>query len=89
MEGNPYDPESIFSLGNSAISCSEIEVTKKMLLTKGQLISKCLFSSKKWMKTSCTVVKTNLFICFLEEFTTWQFAFEINWPLKSSPKITF
>ena len=51
MGGNPYDPESIFSLGNSAITCSEIEVTKKkMLLTKGQLISKCLFGVFNFFK---------------------------------------
>ena len=23
----------------------------------------------------------NSFVCFLEEFMAWQFAFEINWPL--------
>jgi hypothetical protein len=50
VEGNPYDPESIFSLGNSAITCSEIEVTKKMLLTKGQLILKCLFGVFNFFK---------------------------------------
>ena len=27
------------------------------------------------------VVKSNSFVHFLEEFTVWQFAFEINWPL--------
>ena len=27
------------------------------------------------------LVKTNSFVCFLEEFMAWQFAFEINWPL--------
>ena len=38
-------------------------------------------SSKKRTKTHCIVVQTNSFVCFLEEFTAWQFAFEINWPL--------
>ena len=37
-------------------------------------------SSKKRV-TRHIVEKTNSFVCFLEEFTTWQFAFEINWPL--------
>ena len=39
-------------------------------------------SSKKWTKTRRIVVKTNSFVSFLEEFTAWQFAFEINWPLR-------
>ena len=26
-------------------------------------------------------VKTNSFVCFLEEFTAWKFSFEINWTL--------
>jgi hypothetical protein len=58
------------------------------LPAKGQLISKCLFGVfnffQKWRKTRCIVVKTNSFVRFLEEFTPWQFAFEINWPLKST-----
>ena len=33
------------------------------------------------MQTCCTVVKMNSFVHFLEEFTAWQFASEINWPL--------
>ena len=33
------------------------------------------------MKTRLTVVKINLFVRFLEEFTAWQFAFEIKEPL--------
>ena len=32
-------------------------------------------SSKKWMKTSCMVVKSNSFVRFLEKFAAWQFAF--------------
>ena len=40
-------------------------------------------SSKKRTKTRRIVVKTNSFVRFLEEFTAWQFAFEINWPLKN------
>jgi hypothetical protein len=38
-------------------------------------------SSKKQTKTRRIVVKTNSLVHFLEEFTAWQFAFEINWPL--------
>ena len=33
------------------------------------------------MKTHCIPVKMNSFVRFLEEFTAWQFNFEINWPL--------
>ena len=39
------------------------------------------FLPNKWTKTRRILVKTNSFVCFLEEFTAWQFAFEINWPL--------
>ena len=53
---------------------------------KGEIISKCFFlaedSSKKQTKTRCILVKTNSFVRFLEESLTWQFAFEINWPLR-------
>ena len=43
--------------------------TVNLTLCKGQVISKCLFG---------------VFNClFLEVFTAWQFAFEINWPLVS------
>ena len=45
-------------------------------------------SSKKWMKTRC-IVEMNSFLCFLEEFTAWQFAFEINWPLGAQSFYTF
>ena len=38
-------------------------------------------SSMKQTKTRHIVVNTNSFILFLGEFTAWQFAFEINWPL--------
>ena len=38
-------------------------------------------SSKKQTKKHRIVVKTNWFVCFLEEFMAWQFDFEINWPL--------
>ena len=38
-------------------------------------------SSEKRTKTHRIVVKTNSFVRFLEEFTAWQFAFEIIWPL--------
>ena len=38
-------------------------------------------TSKKWTKTRRIVVKTNSFVRFLEDFTAWQFAFEVIWPL--------
>ena len=38
-------------------------------------------SSKKQTETRRIVVKTNSFVRFLEEFTAWQFAFKIIWPL--------
>ena len=42
-----------------------------------------LISSKKQTKTRpIEVVKTNPFVCFLEEFMSWQFAFEVIWPLR-------
>ena len=54
-------------------------------LAKGQLISKYILvssiSSKKHTKTRRIIVKTKLFVRFLEEITAWQFAFEITWPL--------
>ena len=37
--------------------------------------------SKKRTKARCIVVKTNSFVHFFEEFTDWQFTFEINWLL--------
>ena len=40
-------------------------------------------SSKKRTKTCRIMVKTNSFVRFLEEFTAWQFAFKINWPLEA------
>ena len=58
--------------------------------TKGQLISKGLFGvfnffQKKKNENKSTwgiiVVRSNSFVRFLEEFTAWQFAFELNWPL--------
>ena len=36
-------------------------------------------SSKKHTKSRHRVLKTNSFVRFLEEFTAWQFAFEIIW----------
>ena len=45
-------------------------------------------SSKKQTKTCPIVVKTNSFIRFLEEFTAWQFSFEIIWPLGHARVVT-
>ena len=44
-------------------------------------------SSKKRTKTRRIVIKMNLYVRFLEEFKAWQFAFEINWPLKSEKNV--
>ena len=52
------------------------------IISKGFLVSS--ISSKKRMKTCRIVVKMNSFVWFLEEFTTWQFAFVMNRPLKVS-----
>ena len=50
--------------------------------TKGQIISKRLFGAfnffQKTNETHRILVKTNLFVRFLEEFLALQFAFEIN-----------
>ena len=54
---------------------------------KGQLISKCLFSVFtifQKMKTNRQVVKSNLFVYFLEETSAWKNHFEYVWPLKTS-----
>ena len=52
---------------------------------KGQIISKCLFGvlnfSQKMKENTSHTIKINAFVRFLEDFTAWQFAFEINWPL--------
>ena len=60
-----------------------------MGLTKGQLISKCLFgvinSSKKRMKTirfeETIVVKSSFFVSFLEELKISKRHYEFKWPL--------
>ena len=44
-------------------------------------------SFKKWTKTCRIVVKTNSFVRYLEEFTTWQFSFEIKWLLQKTMAI--
>ena len=57
--------------------------------SKGQLISKCLYGVFNFFQKSkenkstwdIIVVKSNSFVHFLEEFTAWQFAFEVYWPL--------
>ena len=63
--------------------------TNKTSFAKGQLISKCLFgvfnffqeTNENKSHSSKNEFKTNSFIHSLEEFTAWQFAFEIIWPL--------
>ena len=59
--------------------------TVDLTLTKGQLISKCLFVDfnffQKTNKNTLHSSKNEFIHSFLEEFTAWQFAFEINWPL--------
>ena len=42
-----------------------------------------LISSKKQTKKCHIVAKMNSIVRFLEEFSTCQFAFEINWPLRT------
>ena len=54
-------------------------------MSKGQLISKCLLAVfnffQKTNKNMSHSSKNKFIRSFLEEFMTWQFAFEINWPL--------
>ena len=56
---------------------------------KGQLILKCLFGVftffQKRTKTSRQVVKSNLFVRFLEETSAWKNHFEFVWPLAVHP----
>ena len=44
---------------------------------------------KKRKQVAYLLVETNLFVCFLEEFTAWQFAFEINQPLAMGKSYVF
>ena len=68
---------------------SQNELPFGWINVKGQLISKCLFGVLNFFQKTneikstwdIIVVKSNSFVCFLEEFTALQFAFEINWPL--------
>ena len=58
----------------------------------GQIISKRPFSFFNFFqKTNKNTLHSskNEFIClFLEEFTAWQFAFEINWPLENTQEVS-
>ena len=63
-----------------------------MRLSKGQLISKCLFGVfnyfQKTNKNKSTwgtiVVKSNSFVRFLEETSAWKYHFDFVWPLVPS-----
>ena len=72
---------------HTAITLS-LPICQSTWVVKGQIISECLFgvfnSFKRTNKNTSHSSKTNSFIRFLEEFTDWQFAFEINWPLETS-----
>ena len=56
----------------------------KLVDSKGQLISKCLFGvfnffqkmKENKLSSGIVVVKLNSFVVLLEEFTAWQFAFQ-------------
>ena len=71
----------IASLGYlvSNLCIANIDLVKVSCFRNVFLVSS--ISSKKRTKTRLIVVKTNSFVCFLEEFTAWQFAFKIIWPL--------
>ena len=62
-----------------------MKIGKKWKTLKGQIISKLFFSgrgfSQKTNENMSHTSKTNSFVRFLEEYSAWQFAFEINWPL--------
>ena len=65
---------------------------KKMLLAKGQLISKCLFGVFNFfqkMNENTSHSSKNKFFRSLFGRIYGLTAIKINWPLKSSPKITF
>ena len=81
----PYDREA----WSSHRDLERREKKNKCKVTKGQLISKCLFGVfnffQKTNKNKSTwgiiVVKSNLFVRFLEETLAWKNHFEFVWPL--------
>ena len=64
----------------------------ELRLTKGQIISKCLFGVFNFLQTTnekkspwgFIVVKKNSFVRFLEETSTWKNNFDLFWPLGPS-----
>ena len=54
-------------------------------ISRGHLISKCLFGVftffQKMNENKPTVVKSNLFVRFLEEMSAWKNHFNFVWPL--------
>ena len=60
-----------------------------MVISKGQLILKCLLGVFNWCpknkqkKSNWGIIEvnSNSFVRFLEESSAWKFAFEIHWPL--------
>ena len=58
------------------------------MFSKGQVISKSFFGVfnffQKTNKNTSHSSKTEFIRWFFEEFTAWQFVFEINWPLNST-----
>ena len=62
----------------------EILTQINLALTKGQLISQCpfgVFTSFQKRNQNKLVVKSNLFVIFLEEKSAWKNHFEFVWPL--------
>ena len=88
---NQNDVCTIFSsLLKSVTNIQSSKIMKKFKWlhvnhVKGQLILKCLFCVfnffQKMNKNTLHSSIMNSFVQFLEEFTAWQFAFEISWPL--------
>ena len=71
----PSDPDQ---LNKQFLKCFFLKAT-----SFGNVFLLTLISSKKRTKTRRIEVIPNSFVRFLEEFTAWQFAFKINWPLST------
>ena len=82
-----FIPWNVVNLSHLYLKKSILDI-QEIVSPKGQIISKRFFlaedSSKIRTKTRRRLVKMNSFVRFLEEFTSWQFAFEFYWLLACS-----
>ena len=80
----------VFGFPIYCLSTQILNVSYTTELCKGQLISKCLFGvfnfiqkmNKNKSTWGITVVKSNLFVHFLEETSAWKNHFDFVWPLR-------